>query len=374
MNTQDYWIAADLIFDGAELLSGHAVRITDDHVTDIAPAPPSVKHHRGLITPAFVDLQVNGGGGVMLNTTPTADGMRAILAAHQSLGTGAILPTVITDTANVLDAATDAALACKADTNLLGLHIEGPHIALAKRGTHATAHIRPLDDHTLGCVSRLRAADIVVMITLAPEAVTLAQITALTAMGAIVSIGHTNAPAQSVRDAITAGASCGTHLFNAMSQMQARDAGAVGALIQSDCHLGVICDGHHVAGDMIALASCARPKPERMFLVSDAMATVGGPEQFDLYGQTITLQNGKLVNAEGNLAGAHVTQSKGIKRLVQNVGIDLTAALYMGLTTPANLIGRPDLATLIRRPISEIAVLSDTLDYLGQLSTMNPTQ
>lgn len=360
------WVTSDQIFDGHTLLGAGALRIENGQITDIAPAGTGPRMH-SLITPAFVDLQVNGGGGVMLNTDPTAAGMRKILSAHQALGTGAILPTVITDHADILTAACDAALTCKDDPALLGLHIEGPHIAQAKRGTHAPEHIRPLDDHTLSNVARLRTAGITVMITLAPEAATPAQIASLTDMGALVSIGHTNATATQVQDAIAAGASIGTHLFNAMSQMTARDAGAVGALISSACATGIICDGHHVSNDMIALAIRARPAPDLMFLVSDAMATVGGPDRFDLYGQTITLNNGKLVNADGNLAGAHVTQAQGVKRLVGQVGLDLRDALRMAITTPARIINRPDLSTLTGRSVKDIAVLSRDLDYIGPL-------
>jgi N-acetylglucosamine-6-phosphate deacetylase len=149
--------------------------------------------------------------------------------------------------------------------------------------------------------------------------------------------------------------------------MIGRAPGAVGALINSECYTGIICDGHHVADDMIALAARARPRDDRMFLVSDAMATVAGPDQFNLYGQTITLKGGKLVNSEGSLAGAHVTQAQGVKRLVDHVGLSLVDALRMAITTPASCVGQPELAQLIGRRIEDVIVLSDDLQHVQQM-------
>lgn len=355
-----YWIAPDQLFDGTHLRSGMAVRVEGSHIIDLASTPKDARPVNGTLCAGFIDLQVNGGGGVMMNTTPTAEGLHAISAAHHRLGTVAIMPTVITDHPDILDQAVDAAI--EAREMILGLHIEGPHIAAAKRGTHATQFIRPLDAPTLATVARLRDANITTMITLAPEAATPEQITQLTAMGAIVSLGHTNATAEQINTAVSAGARCGTHLFNAMSQMTGRAAGAVGALINSHCHVGIICDGHHVSNEMIALAIRARPAPDLMFLVSDAMATVGGPDAFDLYGKTIAVQDGKLVNSDGNLAGAHVTQAQGVKRLVDHVGVDLNTALRMAITTPGQVIARPDLAQLIGRDIRDLLVLDDNLE------------
>lgn len=364
----DTWIAPTQVFDGTDLHSGTALRIKDHLIVEIAPAPTGATPLAGTITPGFVDLQVNGGGGVMVNTDPTPDGMRRIAAAHRGLGTVAILPTVITDHADVLDAATQAALAVQGGDGLIGLHIEGPHISLTRRGTHDAAFIRPLDDRTIGCVQKLRAAGVPVMITLAPEAATNDQIAMLAATGAVVSLGHTDASMHDIDAAIAAGATCGTHLFNAMSPMIGRAPGTVGAIINSDCYAGIICDGHHVADAMVGLAIRARPRADRMFLVSDAMATVGGPDTFDLYGKTITLRDGQLVNAEGSLAGAHVTQAEGVKRLVSHVGAPLKVALRMAVTTPAHCIGRPDLARLVGRDLRDILILSPDLDFVGALS------
>ncbi len=365
---KERWIAPERLFDGQIVLTGKALRIVDGQVAEIADAPSSARHIAGCLTPGFVDLQVNGGGGVMLNTTPSRTGMSAIAAAHRQCGTVALMPTVITDHPDVLDQAAAAAIAAHGDAGIVGLHIEGPHISVARRGTHNADHIRPMDARTMDVVARLRRNDIAVLITLAPEATTNAQIAALAKMGASVSLGHTDAPAEDVEAAIAAGATCATHLFNAMSPMTSRAPGAVGAILNSELRSGIICDGHHVDDRMVQLALRARPADDLMFLVSDAMATVGGPAQFDLYGQNVRLDNGRLLNAEGNLAGAHVTQAEGVARLVQHIGAPLEQALRMAITTPAHVVGQPALAQIVGRPLHDLIVLSDKLQVTDTLA------
>lgn len=355
----DIWIAPERLFDGQTLQSGLSIRIVDNKVTDTAPATGAALPIKGCLSPGFVDLQVNGGGGVMLNTTPTTDGIATIAAAHRRYGTVAVMPTVITDAPDVLDQAAEAAILSRHDDGIVGLHIEGPHISVARRGTHNGAFIRDMDARTMDVVARLRRHDIAVMITLAPEATSPDQIAILSDMGAIVSIGHTDASADLVEAAIAAGASCATHLFNAMSPMTGRAPGAVGAVINSQMRSGIICDGYHVDDRMIALAIRARPAEDLMFLVSDAMATVGGPDQFDLYGRDVHLDQGRLINADGNLAGAHVTQSQGVARLVHHVGVSAQTALRMAITTPAKIVGQSRLASVIGQDIRNLIVISD---------------
>ena len=354
----DIWIAPEQLFDGQTLQSGQAIRIVDNQVTDIAPATSAALPIKGCLSPGFVDLQVNGGGGVMLNTTPTADGIATLAAAHRRFGTVAVMPTVITDAPEVLDQAAEAAILSRHDEGIVGLHIEGPHISVARRGTHDRAFIRDMDARTMDVVARLRRHDIAVMITLAPEAASPDQIATLSDMGAIVSIGHTDASVDVVEAAIAAGASCATHLFNAMSPMTGRAPGAVGAVINSQVRSGIICDGYHVDDRMIALAMRARPSEDLMFLVSDAMATVGGPDQFNLYGRDVHLDQGRLINADGNLAGAHVTQAQGVARLVNHVGVSAQTALRMAITTPAQIVGQCHLASLIAQDIRNLIMIS----------------
>lgn len=367
---RENWLCPDVLFDGATLLRGKAIGFVGDRATEVRavsdiPQGAPCREVLGLVTPGFLDLQVNGGGDVLLNTTPTADGMVAIAAAHRRFGTVGILPTVITDRAEVLVQVAKAALAAKGCTGILGLHIEGPHIAVARRGTHAEDLVRPMDEATIAIVKGLRQAGISVMITLAPEAATTAQIAELAATGAVVSLGHTDATAEQTRAALAAGATCFTHLFNAMSPMLNRAPGVVGAAINSDAFAGIICDGIHVADEMVGLAIRARPIADAMFLVSDAMPTVGGSDHFDLYGQEVRLVDGRLLNAEGSLAGAHVTMAGSLTRLVNVVGVEVAAGLRMAVSVPARVIGRPDLVQIAGRDAADLLVLDAGLAVVG---------
>ena len=366
------WIVPDHVFDGGTLLNGLAIHCQQGRVVELCPvravpANAQVVQVGGTVSPGFVDLQVNGGGGVLLNQCPTPEGMCAIASAHRQFGTVAVTPTVITDTHDVVAAAADAAIRAKGDGGIVGLHIEGPHISKVRRGTHDAQYVRPMDYATIGVVAKLRGAGISTMITLAPEAATLDQIAKLAALGAVVSLGHTNATSAQMTAAFAAGASCATHLFNAMSPMLNRSPGAVGAVINSQAYAGIICDGYHVADEMVGLAIRARPVSGRMFLVSDAMPTVGGPDAFELYGNTITLKQGQLVNAEGSLAGAHVTMAQSVQRLVSVVGVDKETALQMAVTVPADVLKQPELATVVGRSVDDLLVLRGDFAVVGTL-------
>ena len=195
-------------------------------------------------------------------------------------------------------------------------------------------------------------------VTVAPESVTPAQVALLETAGAVVSIGHSDATAEDIRALLAAGASCFTHLFNAMSPMLNRAPGVTGACINSAAYAGIICDGIHVADEMVGLAIRARPVAGRMFLVSDAMSTVGGSDHFTLYGQQVWLKDGRLVNSAGSLAGAHVTMAEGVQRLITVVGTTPETALDMAVSAPARLIGRPDLASPEDRSLDDILWLN----------------
>ena len=367
----DQWFKFDRVFDGHAIHELAAIRVRDGRVVGLRTndIPAAAEKMHGALSPGLVDLQVNGGGGVLLNNDPTTEAMQKIANAHRKFGTTAIMPTVITDHPDVLSRAADAAIDAIKLPGIIGLHIEGPHIATERRGTHRAEFIRPLDDHTINIVGRLRQADIPVMLTLAPEIATVKQIEQLAGMGSLVSIGHTNATAQVVRDAIAAGASCATHLYNAMSPMTGREPGVTGAVINSNLYAGIICDGYHVTDEMVAMAIRARPLPDRMFLVSDAMSTVGGPDHFDLYGQRIALKNGRLINSEGNLAGAHVTLAQSIKRLVEHADIPLHDALRMATLVPATCVGKPELSSLMDRSVDDLVVFDDAFS-VGSLSAV----
>ena len=339
--------------------SGMVLRIQGGRVAELRPLAPGDRpdRHVTLLAPGLSDLQVNGGGGVLVNADPSPQGLRAIRRAHLRLGTAQIMPTVITDAPQVIEAAADAAIACKDDPGLLGLHIEGPHIAPARRGTHDARHIRPLDRHTLGILRRLREAGLPVILTLAPELADPALMAEAAAMGVTLSAGHSAASAAQTRQALMQGVTMFTHLFNAMPPMLSRDPGIAGAAVLSDAHVGLISDGIHVDWDMLRIALAARPREGRSFLVSDAMPTVGGPDHFTLYGQQIHVKDGRLVNAEGALAGAHVSLLDCVLRLHRHAGTPLETALAMASDIPRAAIGLPPLQLAPGLPLDHLLVL-----------------
>jgi len=361
--TDAVWVLPDQVFDGETLRGDVAVACQGGRGVRVVAArdvPVDAAKIRlsGIVSPGFVDLQVNGGGGVLFNQNPTPEGIATIAAAHRKFGTVALLATVITDARRVLAQAVDAVLQVVAEPGVLGIHIEGPHISLARKGTHSAQFVRPLDEVTMAHVQRLRDKQIPVMITLAPEAASARDIARLADMGAVVSIGHSDAPAEQTRAALDAGARCFTHLFNAMSPMQGRAPGVVGAAINSRAHAGIICDGIHVADEMVALAIRARAVRNRMFLVSDAMPTVGGATEFDLYGETVTLKNGRLENQNGVLAGAHTTMFQSVGRLVENVGIGAELALRMATSVPLGLMLGDEIGPmLVGRDLTDIVLV-----------------
>ena len=368
---RDDWLLPELLFDGENLKDGVALKILGNKVEsvhDAEVAPKNARRVSGILSPGFIDLQVNGGGGVLFNEMPTPAGIATIIAAHRKFGTTGLLPTVITDSAEVLDKAVNAVIEANGLPGLLGIHIEGPHISISRRGTHAERFIRPFDFTTLAHVERLRLADIPVMITLAPEAATDEQISQLSDLGAIVSIGHSNASSDEAMRAIQAGASCATHLFNAMSPMLNRSPGVTGAVINSNIAAGIIVDGIHVSDEMIGLAMRARPIQDAMFLVSDAMPTVGGPDSFNLYGVDVHVEDGRIVNGEGSLAGAHLTMAKALHRLVNVVGIDRTEALKAAITVPSKLMGLNAHSKIEDMRLSDLICLDENLKYLGFLA------
>ncbi len=335
----EHWLLPTRLFDGQALHSGMAACVENGVVTRLSPtAPAGARRLEGTLSPGFFDIQINGGGGVLFNTSPHRAGLATIAKAHHAIGTRHWLPTVITDAPEVLKAAVSAVLECYGDYGIAGIHIEGPHISQARNGTHKPGFIRPFDGQTMAQLKRLRARDIPVLLTLAPEAATPAQVAEIVALGVVVSLGHTDASAHDAEALLAAGATLFTHLFNAMSQMENRAPGVVGAAINSHAYCSIIADGLHVDPAMLGLATRARPVPDRMILVTDAMPTVGGPDSFVLYGGTVQLKDGRLINPQGTLAGAHTTIPEGLATLC-GVGVPLEEALRMATSNPARLMG-----------------------------------
>ncbi|WIY26056.1 N-acetylglucosamine-6-phosphate deacetylase [Parasedimentitalea psychrophila] len=304
----------------------------------------------GYLVPGFVDLQVNGGGGVMLNDTQDLATLRTIAQAHAAIGATSILPTLITDTPGHVQAAiraVEAALAADVP-GILGLHLEGPHLSKARKGAHDAALIRPMSDTDLELLLQAASRLPVLKITVAPETVTNAQIATLSGAGVLVSLGHTEADFDTCAAAAKAGARCVTHLFNAQSQITGREPGTVGAaLALGGLSAGLIADGIHVHPASMSLALQAKCGPGQIFLVSDAMATAGSEiESFSLNGRQIHRSGNRLSLADGTLAGAHLELASAVGNLVEMCGLSLEQALAMAGEVPAALIGAAHLGSL----------------------------
>jgi len=310
-----------------------------DSITDsLADSAPCFRSD-GLACPAFVDCQVNGGGGYLFTNDPTPAALTAIAVAHRRGGTGAWLPTLLTSAPAVMEQAVEAILSTYGRDGIAGMHIEGPHLSPDFRGAHALELIRPYDEHTRGLLRRLRDRNIPVILTVAPERLPAGALSEAVAMGVRVSIGHSGASEQETRAALAEGASLFTHLFNGMPPLHTKKVGMPGVALDSSAWCGVIADGWHVADTMLRLAVRAKRSPGTLFAVSDAMPTVHGPPEFELYGARIRLRDGKLIDARGSLAGVHIDMIGTLQRLVLDVELPLEAALAMVTSIPARAAG-----------------------------------
>ena len=343
-------IAAARIFDGERWHEESALVVDDGgHVTAIVPAgalPETADRTDlgdGMVVPGFVDLQVNGGGGVLFNDAPTVDSIAAICRAHARFGTTALLPTLITDTPEVGRSAVTAAIdaARVKIPGFLGLHLEGPHIALERKGVHDPALIRPMRPADFQLLEEAAASVPVLVMTAAPETVPPEDIARLRGRGIHVSLGHSNASYDLARRASEAGASLVTHIFNAMSPLAHRDPGMVGnALENGALHVGLIGDGVHVDPAAIRIALRAKRGPGHVFLVTDAMSPIGTDmATFTLNGRTIYRRDGRLTLADGTLAGADIDMMASVRFMHETVGVPLDEVLRMASLYPARAIG-----------------------------------
>ena len=354
---------ASHVFDGAAMLGARTVLCDDGEIVDIVEAADATTHllpPDTILAPGFIDLQVNGGGGVMFNDATNLEGLRTIAAAHSKAGTTSILPTLISGARTLIAAAIDAVRDARELPGILGLHVEGPFLAPTRRGIHPANAITVMTDADVAMLSS--HPDVRMLVTLAPEMVSPARISALAQHGIIVFAGHSDAVFTDVDAALRAGVSGFTHLYNAMSPLGGRAPGMVGAaLAASDAYAGIIVDGHHVHPIAVGIAHSAKG-PGRLFLVSDAMATAAAETtEFLLYGTPVHLSDGMLTDAAGTLAGAHLTMAEAVRNAVTLVGLPLLDALTMATATPAACLGVHDRGTLAPGMRADIVALNPDL-------------
>ena len=336
------------IFSGEEffekkalLLEGEAiVEIVDD--SKIPKDFETQKLNGGILSPGFIDLQVNGGGGKLFNNSPDKDSLNTIIGAHQHFGTTSIMPTVISDSLNVLQKCTDT-ISDEINHNhsLLGIHIEGPFSNVKYRGVHQKQYINTINATYMSLFETLDKFP--VMLTLAPECISIKQLKSLKALGFKILAGHTDANYDQLEEAVKYGLDGFTHLFNAMGQISAREPGVVGSALDFDeASASIIVDLHHVHPSLINLSFKQKPKG-KLFFVSDSMATINhGDPSFELYDEVVSEANGRIINSEGKLAGSSITQIDAIKNAYQKCNIPIDSAISMATLYPAEYIGVSD--------------------------------
>ncbi|MBV9461476.1 MAG: N-acetylglucosamine-6-phosphate deacetylase [Bradyrhizobium sp.] len=337
-------IAAQHIFDGSTMRGPGAVRISQGRIEDVTFGAPEARcairlPRDAILAPGFIDIQVNGGGCVLLNDQPTEAGVRRIVEAHRKGGTTGCLPTLITDRSEVIERLAAVAEACLTTPGVLGFHLEGPALNMARKGIHPESEIRVPDRRDLAAIKAFGSCGRSV-VTLAPECVPASMIDELIGAGLRIAAGHSDATAAEIGKSVDRGVSGVTHLFNAMSQLNAREPGLAGAaLIDERLCAGMICDGIHV--DRAALRIAFRCKGrDQLMLVTDAMPLVGTNEkQFMLQGRQITLHGNRLTGPDGTLAGAHLTMIEAVRNAVSLLEISLVDALIMASRTPAAFLG-----------------------------------
>jgi N-acetylglucosamine-6-phosphate deacetylase len=323
-----------LLIDGA-----HITGIVEPHDQRLARCRRIDLAGRRLL-PGFIDTQVNGGGGVLFNESPTIDGIRAIGAAHARFGTTGFLPTLLSDDLEVLARAiraVDEAIAAGVP-GVLGIHVEGPFLSEARKGVHDASHFRELGGDMIALLCSLKHG--VTLMTLAPEVTSPEVLARLAAAGVVLAAGHTNATYAEIEVARRHGLRGFTHLFNAMSQLTPREPGTVGAaLSDEDAWCGLIVDGKHVDPRVLRIALKAK-RHDRFMLVTDAMPSVGtSMRSFQLQGRTITVEDGVCIDEHGTLAGTALDMSRAVHNAITLLGLRPEEAVCMASEYPADFLG-----------------------------------
>ena len=352
-----------LTVDGFQ--TGRCLVIGDGRIVDLlpiecCPAGAARESLEGDLVPGFIDLQVNGGGGVLFNDQPTVEGIEAIGHAHRAFGTTGFLPTLISDDLEMVDRAmraVEAAIARRVP-GVLGIHIEGPFINREKRGIHDECKIRQLDEPAIRLLASLSSG--VTLVTLAPELAPDGAIEALVAAGVVVAAGHTAASYEQAREGLERGVTGFTHLFNAMTQLSGRSPGAVGAALESrDAWCGIIADGFHIHPASLRVALAAKGT-DTLVLVTDAMPTVGSDRTgFTLGGRPIRLEDGRLTDDGGTLAGSNLDMATAVRNAVDLLGVDLATSIRMASVNPARALGIGGTTGALRPGLNADLVLLD---------------
>ena len=356
------------------LEEGLAVRLRGNCImevgraSELSPAARQRDLRGAILLPGFIDIQVNGGGGVLFNDDPSVEAIARIGAAHRRFGATGFLPTLISDDLATVQAAIAATRQAMAEgvPGLLGIHIEGPFLSPRRKGIHQASKLRQIDEAAFELLTSLASGR--TLVTLAPETTSNGMIERLAQAGVIVSAGHSNATYATVRAALDHGVTGFTHLFNAMSPLTSREPGVVGAALEDqNSWCSLIVDGRHVDPVVMKIALRCRPL-DRFILATDAMPCVGSAEKsFRLQGKLITVKDGACVDEDGTLAGSDLDMAAAVRNAVSMLGLDLKDAARMASANPAAFLGLGGLLGRIAPGYRADLVLLD--DKLGVLDT-----
>lgn len=343
-----YALTHGRIFTGHEILDDHAIIVANgliERICPLADVPANVEQRSvngAILAPGFIDVQLNGCGGVQFNDTAEAvsvETLEIMQKANEKSGCTSFLPTLITTSDDLMKQGVRVMreYLAKHPNQALGLHLEGPWLNLVKKGTHNPEFVRKPDHELVQFLCD--NADVITKVTLAPEMVAPEVITALANAGIVVSAGHSNATAKEARIGFRAGITFATHLFNAMPYMSGREPGLTGAILDAnEIYCGIIADGLHV--DYINIRNAKRLKGDKLCLVTDATAPAGANiDQFIFAGKTIYYRNGLCVDENGTLSGSSLTMIEGVRNLVEHANIALDEVLRMATLYPARAIG-----------------------------------
>jgi N-acetylglucosamine-6-phosphate deacetylase len=360
------------IFDSESIRDGLAVVIDGARIVEVVAVENLSKGierrvlKAGLLVPGFIDVQVNGGGGALLNDNPTVASVRRIAESHRKFGTTGMLPTVITDAPEVLSKAIAAVKAARAENvpGVLGIHIEGPFLDPERKGAHEAQFIREMTETDVAQIAAVDCGS--VMLTLAPNRVKPEFIHILAEHDVLVSLGHAEATFAEAHIALKAGARAFTHVFNAMSQITGREPGMVGAaLSHRSSFIGLIADGFHVHDTALHVALTVKPH-DRIILITDAMpSAAGGPVIFKLQGREVMRIEGRLQLYDGTLAGSNLTMDEAVRYSVERLGVALEDALRMASLNPASFLRRDhELGRIKPGYLASLVHLDDDLHVL----------
>ncbi len=331
-------LSVEKLFDGEKVLHNQTVLVEAGLIKSIQNSKSNIKSLPGMLVPGFIDIQVNGGGGCLFNQNPNVKTLIKIADAHQAYGTTGWLPTLVTDCLEKMQQAADAVSQARSikTTGILGVHFEGPHLSVEKKGVHSAELIRELSPAEMKIYTRKDLGQVVV--TLAPENVAPKLISELVGADVIVCLGHSNADFETTQKALDAGATGFTHLFNAMSPFGSREPGMVGAaLLDKNSYAGLILDGIHVHPMSAKLALAQKQK---IMLITDAMPPVGCTQtSFEFFGHKVVREGNKLTDRNGRLAGSVLDMISAVNNAVDMLGVELTGAINLASKNPARFLG-----------------------------------